>query len=111
LTKGLVNQQKGDSAQASQQQEQTKEKDQELWGGLEDQDQWWLSPAADPAPSWKPKHPTEIESKAIQWTMQVKVEEIANRQQSLMDWLTPLYATKVPAVEQESPAAMADRPS
>jgi hypothetical protein len=28
-----------------------------------------------------------------------------------MDWLTPLYATKVPAVEQESPATMADRPT
>jgi hypothetical protein len=38
LTKGLDNQQKGDSVQVSQQQEQTKEKDQELWGGLEEQD-------------------------------------------------------------------------
>jgi hypothetical protein len=36
LTKGLVNQQKGDNVQASQQQEQTKEKDLESWGGLEE---------------------------------------------------------------------------
>jgi hypothetical protein len=53
LTIGLVNQQKVDSAQTSQQQEQTKEKYQELWGGLEEQDQWWLSAAANLAPSWK----------------------------------------------------------
>jgi hypothetical protein len=47
--------------------------------------------------------------------MQIKAEEIASRQQPLMDWLIPLYATKVSAVEQESPAAMtsssADEPN
>jgi hypothetical protein len=59
LTKGLVNQQKGDSAQANKQQEQTRKKDQKLWGSLEEQDQWWLSLAADLAPSWKLEHPTD----------------------------------------------------
>ena len=34
VTKGLVNQQKGDSAQTNQQQEQIEEKDQKLWGDL-----------------------------------------------------------------------------
>jgi hypothetical protein len=61
LTKGLVNQQKGDSAQLSQQQDQTRKKDQELWRGLEEQDQWWLSPAVDPTLSWKPEHPANEE--------------------------------------------------
>ena len=51
LTKGLVNQQKGDSAQANQQQEQIRKKDQKLWGGLEEQELWLLSLAADPTSS------------------------------------------------------------
>jgi hypothetical protein len=84
---------------------------------LEEQDQWWLSLAADPAPSWKSQHPADEEQKTVQWTLQDKAQEIASRQQSLMDWLTPLYAAKVPtavadklAAEQKSPAIVADRP-
>jgi hypothetical protein len=75
------------------------------------QQQGQLSPVVDPTPSWKPKHPANEEQKGVQWTMQVKAEEIASRQQTLMDWLTPLYATKVPTIELESPIAMADRPA
>jgi hypothetical protein len=48
------------------------------------QQQEQLSPAADPAPSWKLEHPAKVEPKAIQWTMQVKAEEIAIRQQSMI---------------------------
>jgi hypothetical protein len=74
-----------------------------------------LSSAVDLAPSWKPEHLVDEEQKGVQYTMQIKAEEIASRQQPLMDWLIPLYATKVSAVEQESPAAMtsssADEPN
>jgi hypothetical protein len=118
LTKGLVNQQKRDSANLSQQKEHTREKDQKLWGSLEEQDQWWLSPADDLAPSWKPQHPTEEEQKAIQWNLQGKAQEIASRQQSLMDWLTPLYVAKVPVAmvarpiaEQKSPIVKQKHPT
>jgi hypothetical protein len=44
------------------------------------QQQGQLSLAVDPAPSWKPKHPTDEEQKEVQWTMQVKAKEIASRQ-------------------------------
>jgi hypothetical protein len=80
-----------------------KKNDQKLWLGMEEQEQWWLSPTADPAPSWKPEHPADEEQKGVQWNLHGKAQEIASRQQSLMDWLIPLYAAKVPA-------AMVDRP-
>jgi hypothetical protein len=38
LIKGVVKLQKRDSAQENQQHEQTREKDQKLWRGLEEQD-------------------------------------------------------------------------
>jgi hypothetical protein len=70
-----------------------------------------LSPAADPAPPWKPQHPADEEQKAVQWTLQDKAQEIASRQQSLMDWLIPLYASKVPAAMADRPAAEQKSPA
>jgi hypothetical protein len=64
-----------------------------------------LSPTVDPVPSWKTEHPADEEQMGVQWTLYGKAEEIASRHQSLMDCLTPLYAAKVPAIDQESPTA------
>ena len=63
-----------------------------------------MSLAANLAPSWKLEHPIDEEQKVVQWILQGKAQGIASKYQFLMDWLTPLYTTKVLAVVADRPA-------